>query len=323
MAARLCGRGYVHSPEGSALVNILLSTNGGNNFEPLLLNTPNDGSATITVPPVPFTERARIKVEAADNIFFDVSNQNFTILPVADLEVVSKLDAPDPVTTNTELTYTITVTNRGPQDASDVVLTDNLPSNLTFNECKATGDGECDGDGNNQSVSFASLPVGARVTVTLKAIARCELATGATIANTATVGSDKVFDPNPANNSASATTMAFNPPPVISHTAVDKPLLFPDGRMKRVTVDYDVMDNCDPAPSCSLTVTIGEELNPAVMRPPGNDAVVLDRHTVLLRAEPDHECPRFYDIAITCRDNLGAAATQKVRVKVPRPRATP
>jgi len=69
------------APVSCALVNILLSTNGGNTFPiTLLANAPNNGSAQVTVPNA-LTAQARIKIEAVGNIFFDISNFNFAITP--------------------------------------------------------------------------------------------------------------------------------------------------------------------------------------------------------------------------------------------------
>jgi len=60
-------------------VNIKLSLDGGFTYPIILLeNTDNDGSAFITIPNVE-TARARVRIEAANNIFFDVSNQDFVI----------------------------------------------------------------------------------------------------------------------------------------------------------------------------------------------------------------------------------------------------
>jgi hypothetical protein len=69
------------APVSTANVRILLSTNGGTTFPTVLVaSTANDGSETIVVPSTP-TSTARIKVEAVGNIYFDVSNVNFTITP--------------------------------------------------------------------------------------------------------------------------------------------------------------------------------------------------------------------------------------------------
>jgi hypothetical protein len=62
------------------MVNIKLSTDGGFTYPiTLLAQTPNDGSAFVVVPDA-ISTTARVRVEAADNIFFDISNNNFSIV---------------------------------------------------------------------------------------------------------------------------------------------------------------------------------------------------------------------------------------------------
>ena len=66
----------------TANVNIRLSLDGGNNFHTVLLaNTPNDGSESVIIPYANSTT-ARIKIEAVGNIYFDISNVNFSIVSV-------------------------------------------------------------------------------------------------------------------------------------------------------------------------------------------------------------------------------------------------
>lgn len=66
-----------------ANVDILLSIDGGFSFPySLTNNTPNDGTEVVTIPSVPNTSTARIKVRYAPNAcfeIFDMSNVNFTI----------------------------------------------------------------------------------------------------------------------------------------------------------------------------------------------------------------------------------------------------
>lgn len=67
------------APVNCSQVDILLSTDGGNTFPTVLASaTSNDGSESVIIPPGN-TTTARIKVKATGNVFFDMSNTNFTI----------------------------------------------------------------------------------------------------------------------------------------------------------------------------------------------------------------------------------------------------
>jgi hypothetical protein len=71
--------GTTAAPVSCSAVTIQLSTDGGNTYPvTLLANTPNDGSQQVTLPAIG-TTTARVRVMAVNNIFFDISNNNFTI----------------------------------------------------------------------------------------------------------------------------------------------------------------------------------------------------------------------------------------------------
>ena len=139
----------------------------------------------------------------------------FAIPPVvADLSL-TKSASPDPVVTGSDVTYTLTVTNNGTDDATNVTVTDSLPSGTSFVNCSSTGAGICGGTGNTRTVTFASLAANTTETITITATVDCSLADGATIANTASVNSSTT-DTNHDNNSAGASVTASNPAPVIT-----------------------------------------------------------------------------------------------------------
>ncbi len=73
------------APVSAANVKISLSLDGGNSFGTVLAaSTPNTGSASVVMPSVG-TATARLKIEAVDNIFFDVSRSNFVLRTATDV----------------------------------------------------------------------------------------------------------------------------------------------------------------------------------------------------------------------------------------------
>ena len=59
------------------------------------------------------------------------TDDDTVLTPEADLSI-TKTDSQDPVAAGGALSYTLTVTNSGPSDASNVVITETLPSGVTF-----------------------------------------------------------------------------------------------------------------------------------------------------------------------------------------------
>ena len=64
------------APVDCATVDIFFSDDGGTSFTPLVLSTPNDGEATVNN--MTQAANARLKIMCSDNVFFDVSDVNFS-----------------------------------------------------------------------------------------------------------------------------------------------------------------------------------------------------------------------------------------------------
>jgi len=122
-----------------------------------------------------------------------------TLTPEADISV-TKTDSPDPVTTGNTLTYTVTVTNNGPSDATDVTLTDTLQAGVTFVSTSST-QGTCSEASGTVTCNIGGMAKASVVTVTIKVTPN----SGGTITNTATVSSSTT-DSNNSNNTASEDT---------------------------------------------------------------------------------------------------------------------
>jgi uncharacterized repeat protein (TIGR01451 family) len=121
----------------------------------------------------------------------------------ADLSI-TKSDSPDPVTAGGQLTYTIQVTNGGPDTAVNVVVTDELPSDINFDSATSTV-GSCGNQGGKVTCNLGDLANGATATVTIKATVKNNAPPQ--VSNTASVSSDTA-DPQSNNNSDTETTTA-------------------------------------------------------------------------------------------------------------------
>jgi uncharacterized repeat protein (TIGR01451 family) len=117
----------------------------------------------------------------------------------ADL-ALTKSDSPDPVAENATLTYTIEVENKGPDDATNVEVTDDLPSQVADITASVPG-GTCDVKGKKVTCTVASLANGA----TAKATVLAHPKKAGSIENSASVTSD-VTDPVASNNSDTEPT---------------------------------------------------------------------------------------------------------------------
>jgi uncharacterized repeat protein (TIGR01451 family) len=165
-------------------------------------------SATLTL--VVAVDPATPAGPLTNQAFFDttVSGRDQTVSTSVSTQVVvsadlsiTKSDAPDPVATGGNITYTIGVTNAGPSNAASVTLSDTIPSATTFVSLVPAAGWSCSGT-STITCSIASMaPGSASFHLT---VATGLSAAGTTVSNTATVSSSS--DANTANNSATAST---------------------------------------------------------------------------------------------------------------------
>ncbi len=126
------------------------------------------------------------------------TNVTLTVKKAADLKITGS--APSSVTHSTNFTYSLTVTNLGPNPASTVTVTDTLPTGVTFVSASVG----CSAVGLKVTCSLGTMASGATVTVTITVTA--PNAPG-TITNTASVkASSATVDVTPADDKSTQTT---------------------------------------------------------------------------------------------------------------------
>jgi uncharacterized repeat protein (TIGR01451 family) len=150
------------------------------------------GTVTNTVkvsPPLGLTDPTPANDQASDTD---------TLTPQSDLSILVSA-SPSPATVGAPLVYTLNVSNAGPSDGAAVSVSDTLPSGVTFQSASAP----CTYLAGTVNCSLGTIAAGSSYpAITIMVV---PTATG-TIVNSASVTFPGT-DPNPGNNTSSATTV--------------------------------------------------------------------------------------------------------------------
>jgi uncharacterized repeat protein (TIGR01451 family) len=191
--------------------------------------------------------------------------------PPADL-MITKSDSPDPVTAGSTLTYTLTVTNNGPTDATGVIVTDTLPMEVLFVSATAS-QGSCSEAAGVVACNLGNLASAASASVTIEGTVDPSTLAGM-ITNTASVTANE-NDPDSANNTANTETLVTVISPAdLSITKTDSP----DPVTAGGTLTYTLTINNDgsgDATDVIVTDTLpaGVTFDPATSSPGCTEAV--------------------------------------------------
>lgn len=138
----------------------------------------------------------------------------------ADMAIV-KTATPNPVTEGTPLLYSLAITNNGPATATDVTITDTLPSTVTYLSSTAT-QGSCSEAGGTVTCLLGTMLDAGTATVSILTIP----GQAGVISNTANVTADQT-DSNLTNNTSTVSVTVLQPTKITllsfsAHYATDK-----------------------------------------------------------------------------------------------------
>ena len=178
----------------------------------------------------------------------DPDNNTYSLLtPVessADISVV-KTAAPTPAVPGSVITYTILISNAGPDTAENVMLTDNLPQEIWSAEYSLNGSAFTPWNGN---LGIGSLAAGTSAAVTIRGTVSPE--TLGTLFNSASVNTTTP-DPDPQNNDTTVVT-PLEPSANLAVTKTGAPSPAVPGQLVTYTV---TVSNAGPSNAADITVT--------------------------------------------------------------------
>ena len=156
---------------------------------------------------------------------------------------LTQVDSPDPVRVGDNLTYTVTVTNNGPDSAANVVLTDLLPATVTLVSATPSS-GTCNGI-TTVTCALGNLADGASGTVVVVVTTTAK----GTLSNVVTVDADDSDTSARNNRDEELTVVTFANLTVRALTA-------PSAVLPGATIDIeDTTQNSGSVDATSVTVT--------------------------------------------------------------------
>jgi uncharacterized repeat protein (TIGR01451 family) len=159
-----------------------------------------------------------------------------------------KVDDPDPVTAGTNLTYTLSVSSTGPSDATNVVLTDTLPSGVQFVSVDQDR-GSCSENSGVVTCDFGDMPVGTDATVEIVVTVNTDVV--GQINNEATVTADTAV-PSVVNQNTTVVASAD-----LAITNMAEPTLATPGGNITFTIEVS-----NSGPSLADLVVVNNTLSP-------------------------------------------------------------
>jgi len=186
-----------------------------------------------------------------------VSTQYVT--PHADIQITAT-DSPDPVNPDGDITYTVTVTNAGPDAAANTTMSALLGNGLTFQSITIPAGWTCPplsvGQGSGFTCHNTSMAVSSSVfTLVLKAGA-AQIGPNNTTINELFTASSDAADPNNGNNAVTVSTAYVVPTANIAVTNSDAPDPVNSGGI--ITYTQTITNNGpDAAANAKITEAIG------------------------------------------------------------------